>query len=118
MCTCRGDLPDRSGYVITDALHAMVEVWQGGKIWVMRYGAITVKKRPIFGSSRKIYPENFRLGLLSGFRHEMLWGRYPLILVVPLQKLVTLEIASASRFYRADIRASRVRGQALYKFAH
>ena len=65
----------------------MVQVWQGGKIGVRRYGAITGQKSPIFDSSRQIYQENFGQGLHSGRRREAPWGRDPCTLVVPLQKL-------------------------------
>ena len=46
------------------------------------------EKIPLFDASRQIYPENFGQGLHSGRRREMPRARDPLILVVPLQKLL------------------------------
>ena len=69
------------------ALHPPVRVGQGGKFGLGRYGAISGRKRPIFGAPRQIYQENFGQGLQSDRRQEMPWPRDPRILVVPLQRL-------------------------------
>ena len=46
------------------------------------------KNRALLDAPRQIYQENFGQGLQSVLQQEIPWGRDPLILVVPLQKLL------------------------------
>ena len=85
--TRRGHLPARAHPVGAAALHPLVPVGQGGKFGLGRYGAISGRKRAIFGDLRLPDQENFGQGLHSGRRREVPWGRDPRIRVVHLKRL-------------------------------
>ena len=87
----------------------MVKVWKRGKIWFIRYAPIIGQKRPIFGTSREIYTENFGPGFHPGRRLEVPWGRVPWILVAAGLALSTLGLAPVCPFSRTDFRVSQVR---------
>ena len=100
------------------ALYQRVLVGLGGKFGLGRYNSISGRKSPLFDASRQIDTENFCQGFHSGLRLEMPRARDPRILVAAGGAYPTWEIDPAPRLARADLRVSRVRAKALYKFVH
>ena len=81
----------------------------------MRCAPMIGRKSPHFEASRQIDRENFRQGLLSGFRQEMPWGRDPQILVVPLLKLPHSGEISRLLLLHDQLPGITSEGQVLYK---
>ena len=107
--TRRDDLPSLTRLVGAAALHPMVAVGQGGKFGVGRCATTSARKRPIFGTSRQIYQENFGQGFKSGRRQEVPWTWDPRALVLDDGPHLRLERCAAGSFSRGDLRASRYR---------
>ena len=91
----------------------MVEVWQGGKICVRRYGAIIGPKRPIFGIFRKIYQENLGPGLLSGRRREAALGSGPSDSCCTLAETIHIDYSSGPTLLQGRHPGIASEGQAL-----
>ena len=74
------------------------------------------EKSPLFDAWRQIYPENFGQGLDSGRRRQAPGARDPLILVVPLQKLLHPGEMRSRPLRQGRLLGIASEGQVLYKF--